>query len=204
MNKGFYCIKRKAIKLLQKIIIFNNPNFLGKNQHFMKNPISIVFFTIVFFCFSESTGQELLVKNYDAQRNLVKIDTFLLGDFVIIKHAKKGKNPHHFQGKITGLFKKRGVIRVFDYARSTRVMPIVGKKIKIDEIIGVARLDKEKMRARENRAIAFTAGSIIGSSVGGDAGDIIYYGSVVGNVASDFFSREKIDTERVKCEIIEW
>ena len=156
-----------------------------------------------FFC-SEAFGQELLVKNYDEQRNLVKIDTFLLGDFVIVKHAKKGKNPHHFQGKITGIFKKRGVIRVFDYARSTRVMPIVGKKIKVDEIIGVVELDKDKMRARENRAIAFTAGSIIGSSIGGDVGDAIFYGSVVGNVASDFFSREKIDTQRVKCEIIEW
>ena len=99
----------------------------------MKNPFFILFITILLLCYSETMGQELLVKNYDAQRNLVKIDTFLLGDFVIIKHAKKGKNPHHFQGKITGLFKKRGVIRVFDYARSTRVMPIVGKKEKIAE-----------------------------------------------------------------------
>jgi hypothetical protein len=150
------------------------------------------------------TSQELLVKNYNAQRNLIRIDTFLLGDFVIIKHAKKGRNPHHFQGKITGIFKDRGVVRVFDYARSTRVMPIVGKKIKIENIIGVVRLDKDKMRARENRAIAFTAGQVLGASVGGDAGDVIMYASSAGNIASDFLSREKIDTQRVKCEIIEW
>lgn len=149
-------------------------------------------------------AQELLVKNYDAQRNLVKIDTFLLGDYIIVKHAKKGRNPHHFQGKITGIFKKRGVIRVFDYARSTRVMPIAGKKIKIDNIIAVARLDKKAMRARENRAIAFSAGRVIGSSVGGDAGDAIIIGSSAGTVISDFLSREKIDTQRVKCEIIDW
>lgn len=151
-----------------------------------------------------SHAQELLVRTFDAQRNLVKIDTFLLGDFIIIKHAKKGRNPHHLQGKITGIFKERGVVRVFDYARSTRVMPIVGKKINIENIIAVAKLDKDEMRKRENRAIAFTAGRMLGSSIGGDAGDVIYYGSTVGNVASDFLSREKIDTQRVKCEIIEW
>lgn len=150
------------------------------------------------------SAQELLVKNYDAQRNLVEIDTFLLGDYVIVKHARKGRNPHHFQGKITGIFKKRGVIRVFDYARSTRVVPIAGKKIKVDEIIGVMRLDKKKFRARENRSIALRAGAAIGAGVGGDAGDVIMYGSTAGNVASDFFSREKIDTQRVKCEIIDW
>lgn len=149
-------------------------------------------------------AQELLVKNYDAQRNLVKIDTFLLGDYVIVKHARKGRKPHHFQGKITGIFKKRGVIRVFDYARSTRLVPIAGKKIKVDEIIGVMRLDKKKFRARENRAIALRVGSAIGAGIGGDAGDAIMYGSTAGNVVSDFLSREKIDTERVKCEIIEW
>ena len=74
----------------------------------------------------------------------------------------------------------------------------------IDNIIAVARLDKKAMRARENRAIAFSAGRVIGSSVGGDAGDAIIIGSSAGTVISDFLSREKIDTQRVKCEIIDW
>ena len=54
--------------------------------------------------------------------------TFLLGDFIVIGHAKEGKKPHYFEGKITGIFKNRGEIRVFDYAKSTWVMPLVGKK----------------------------------------------------------------------------
>ncbi|MCK5372584.1 MAG: hypothetical protein KAQ62_28670 [Cyclobacteriaceae bacterium] len=56
------------------------------------------------------------------------VKTFQLGDFIVIGHAKEGKKPHYFEGKITGIFKNRGEIRVFDYARSTRVMPLVGKK----------------------------------------------------------------------------
>ncbi len=149
-------------------------------------------------------GQELLVRNFDANYNEVSIDTFMLGDLIIIGHANKGKKLHYFQGKITGIFKDRGVIRVFDYARSTRFMPIAGKKIPIDNIIAVGRPDEKKMKGRQTRAIAATAGTFLGTVVGGDAGDVIFWGSVAGNVISDFASRNKVDTQRIKCEIFEF
>lgn len=149
-------------------------------------------------------SQELLVRNFDASYKEVSIDTFMLGDLIVIGHAKKGKNPHYFQGKITGIFGDRGVIRVFDYARSTRVMPIAGKKIPIDEIIAVARPDEKMMKGRENRAIAATAGQFLGSAVGGTAGDVIFWGSTAGNITSDFITREKLKTQRIKCEILEF
>lgn len=149
-------------------------------------------------------GQELLVRNFDANYNEMSIDTFMLGDLIIIGHANKGKKLHYFQGKITGIFKDRGVIRVFDYARSTRFMPIAGKKIPIDNIIAVDRPDEKKMKGRQARAIAATAGTFLGTAVGGDAGDVIFWGSVAGNVISDFASRNKVDTQRIKCEIFEF
>ncbi len=152
-----------------------------------------------------ASGQELLVRTYDSSyQNIIRIDTFMLGDLIVIGHAKKGKNPHYFQGKITGIFKDRGVIRVFDYARSTRFMPIAGKKIPVDNIIAAARPDEKKMKGRETRAIAATAGQVLGSAVGGTTGDVIYWGSVAGNITSDFISREKLKTQRVKCEILEF
>ena len=149
-------------------------------------------------------SQELLVRNFDATQTEVSIDTFMLGDLIIIGHAKQGKNPHYFQGKITGIFKDRGVIRVFDYARSTRFMPIAGKKIPIDNIIAVGRPDEKKMKGRETRAIAATAGQFLGAAVGGTTGDVIFWGSSAGNIVSDFVSREKLKSERIKCEIIEF
>lgn len=153
----------------------------------------------------ELSSQELLVRTYDSSyQNEIRVDTFMLGDLIVIGHAKKGKNPHYFQGKITGIFKDRGVIRVFDYARSTRFMPIAGKKIPIENIIAAARPDEKKMKGRENRAIAATAGQVLGAAVGGTTGDVIYWGSVAGNVTSDFISREKLKTQRVKCEIFEF
>ena len=102
------------------------------------------------------------------------------------------------------IFKDRGVIRVFDYARSTRFMPIAGKKIPVDNIIAVARPDEKMMKGRENRAIAATAGRFWGTAIGGDAGDVVYWGSVAGNVTSDFVTREKLETQRIKCEILEF
>ncbi|MCA0933837.1 hypothetical protein LCM02_15355 [Lutimonas saemankumensis] len=160
-------------------------------------------FLILFFVLP-AMGQELLVRRFDSNYNEVSIDTFMLGDLIIIGHAKKGKNPHYFQGKITGIFKDRGVIRVFDYARSTRFMPIAGKKIPVENIIAVGRPDEKKMKGRETRAIAATAGQFLGRAVGGDAGDVIYWTSTAGNVVSDFVSREKLRTERIKCEIFEF
>ncbi len=146
-------------------------------------------------------SQELIVHHFDANREETQTDTLFLGDLVVLGHAKKGKNPHYFQGKITGLFKDRGVVRVFDYARSTRLVPIAGKKIKVDEIIAVERLDEKKHRGRENRAIVATAGQVLGSAIGGTAGDVIFYGSTAGNIVSDFASRQKLKTERIRCEI---
>lgn len=164
----------------------------------------LLLFLLIIGCNLPALGQELLVKRFDANYNEVSIDTFMLGDLIIIGHAKKGKNPHYFQGKITGIFKDRGVVRVFDYARSTRFMPIAGKKIPIDNIIAVGRPDEKKMKGRQNRAIAATAGQFLGSAIGGDAGDVIFWGSTAGNVVSDFVSREKLKTERIKCEIFEF
>jgi outer membrane lipoprotein SlyB len=83
-------------------------------------------------------------------------------------------------------------------------MPIAGKKIPVDNIIAVARPDEKKMKGRENRAIAATAGRFLGTAIGGDAGDVVYWGSVAGNVTSDFISREKLKTQRIKCEILEF
>ena len=164
-----------------------------------------ILLSLLIFGFSlPAIGQELLVKRYDANYNEVSIDTFMLGDLIIIGHAKKGKNPHYFQGKITGIFKDRGVVRIFDYARSTRFMPIAGKKIPIDNIIAVGRPDEKKMKGRETRAIAASAGQFLGTVVGGDTGDVIFWGSTAGNVVSDFVSREKLKTERIKCEIFEF
>lgn len=164
-----------------------------------------LFLSFLIFVFSlPAVGQELLVRRFDSNYNEVSIDTFMLGDLIIIGHAKKGKNPHYFQGKITGIFKDRGVIRVFDYARSTRFMPIAGKKIPVDNIIAVGRPNEKKMKGRETRAIAATAGQFLGSAVGGDAGDVIFWTSTAGNVVSDFVSREKLKTERIKCEIFEF
>lgn len=149
-------------------------------------------------------AQELIVTRFDSSYKEVSKDTFMLGDLIIIGHAKQGKKPHYFQGKITGIFKDRGVIRVFDYARSTRFMPIAGKKIPIDNIVAVGRPDEKKMKGREARAIAATAGQFLGSAVGGDAGNVIFWGSTAGNVVSDFVSREKLKTERIKCEIFQF
>ena len=104
-----------------------------------------ILYVLLLFCFGYSvTGQELLVRTFDSSyENEIKVDTFMLGDLIVVGHAKNGKNPHYFQGKITGIFKDRGVIRVFDYARSTRFMPIAGKKIPVDNIIAVARPDEK-------------------------------------------------------------
>ena len=43
-----------------------------------------------------------------------------------------------------------------------------------------------------------------GLTGGGTAGDVIFFGSSAGNIVSDFVSREKLKTERIKCEIIEF
>ncbi len=149
-------------------------------------------------------SQKLLVHHLDENGAETSVETYQLGDFIVIGHAKEGKNAHYFEGKITGLFKKKGVIRVFDYARSTRVMPIVGKKIPIDEIVGVTRPDKKEMKQRQTRAVIASAVGAVGLGVGGDTGNAIYYGAATGNVLSDFTSRDKVSKQRIKCEISEY
>ncbi len=79
---------------------------------------------LLFGTYYNAPAQELIVHHFNAAREEIRTDTLMLGDLVILGHAKEGKNPHYFQGKITGIFKDRNVVRVFDYARSTRFMPI--------------------------------------------------------------------------------
>lgn len=169
----------------------------------MKNNL---IFTLLFLTSSAIFSQELKVMKYDSiYKNVIGEETFVIGDLVVVGHTKnKGKLPHYFQGKITGIFKNRGVIRILDYARSTRVMPIAGKKIKVDEIVAIARPDEQMMKGRNNRAIAAAGGKFLGSMIGGKTGDAIHLGSSVGNVISDFVSREQLNYQRIKCEIIEY
>ena len=149
-------------------------------------------------------SQKLIVHHLDENGKETSVETYQLGDFIVIGHAKKGKKPHYFKGKITGIFKNRGEIRVFDYARSTRVMPIVGKKIAIDEIVGVTKPDRKEIKGRENRAVAATAAGIFGAALGGNTGNAILFGAAGGGMASDFVSRNKVSKQRIKCEITEY
>jgi len=148
-------------------------------------------------------SQELKVDYFDEQNTLINTETMDIGDFVVIKHANEGSKPHYFQGKITGLFKDKKEIRVFDYARSERVMPLVGKKIKLEDIIAISKANDKKSEGRENRAIVGKAASAMGSLAGGAVGNTLAYGSAFGTGISDGISREKIDNQNVKCEIID-
>lgn len=168
---------------------------------YMKKAVFLVFVALI--SFTAVSGQKMLVKYYDNQKNLVKEDTFLLGDFAVIKHGVDGKNAHYFQGKITGLFKEEGTVRVFDYARTSRVMPIVGKKLKLDAILAVERLDQKKAEGREGRAVVGEAAGALGSFIGGTAGNALFLGSAAGKGVSDGLSREKIDNQNITCEIID-
>lgn len=83
-------------------------------------------------------------------------------------------------------------------------MPIVGKKIAIGEIVGVAKPDIEEIKGRENRAVAATAVGILGAALGGKTGNAISFGAAGGSVVSDFVSRNKVSKQRIKCEISEY
>ena len=52
--------------------------------------------------------------------------------------------------------------------------------------------------------VAAAGGKFLGSMIGGKTGDAIHLGSSVGNVISDFVSREQLNYQRIKCEIIEY
>ena len=179
-----------------KFVPLNNKPF----NIMKKNILFILLLGISNFVFS----QELKVHHFDENGEETSVETYKLGDFIVIAHAKDGKKAHFFEGKITGLFKKKGLIKVFDYARSTRVMPLVGKKIAIDRIVGVARPDTKEMKKREHRAVASAIIGGIGLGVGGNTGDAIFYGASGANILSDFTSRNKISKQRIKCEITEY
>ena len=147
-------------------------------------------------------SQKLLVHHLDNNDNETSVETYKHGDFIVIAHAKEGKNIHYFEGKITGLYKNKGVIKVLDLARTTRVMSIVGKKLKINEIVGVARPDTKEMKKRESNAVGAMVAGAIGAGIGGSTGNAILYGAEGESIAVDFFSREKVGKQSIKCEIV--
>ncbi len=147
-------------------------------------------------------SQKLVVHHYDNNGNETDIETYKHGDFIVIAHAQGSKKVHYFEGKITGLYKKKGVVKVLDLARTTRVMPLVGKKLKIDEIVGVARPDTKEMKRRESNAIGAAVAAGIGAGIGGSTGNSILYGAEGESIAIDFFSRKKVGSQNIKCEIL--
>ncbi len=149
-----------------------------------------------------AVSQKMVVHHFDDKGNETGVETYKHGDFIVIAHAKEGKKIHYFEGKITGLYKNKGVIKVLDLARTTRVMPIVGKKLKISEIVGVARPDTKEMKKRESNAVGAMVAGAIGAGIGGNTGNAIMYGAEGESIAIDFFSREKVDKQSIKCEII--
>ena len=161
----------------------------------------LILFILLLVISGSAFSQQLVVHHFDSSGNETGVETYKHGDYIVIAHEKKGKKMHFFEGKITGLYPKKGVIKVLDLARSTRVMPIVGKKISIDEIVGVLRPDTKMMKKRENNAIAAATAAAIGSSMGSKTGDDIFYGAVGEEAAYDFASRLKADRENIKCEI---
>ena len=147
-------------------------------------------------------SQKLVVHHFDDSGNETGVETFKHGDFIVIAHNKDGQKVHYFEGKITGLYKNKGVIKVLDLARTTRVMSIVGKKLKIDEIVGVARPDTKEMKKRESNAVGAMVAGAIGAGIGGSTGNAIMYGAEGESIAIDFFSRIKVGKQSIKCEII--
>ena len=152
----------------------------------------------------ELYGQKLLVHEFGESGEEIASEKYQLGEMVVIAHKKEGKAVHYFEGKITGIFKNRSVIRVFDYARSTRVVSVAGKKINVNEIVGIQRMDAGEFRKRENKAVAASAAGAIGAAIGGKAGYGILAGSTVAGIGSDIVSRERVSQQRIKCEIVDY
>lgn len=150
-----------------------------------------------------AASQELVVYYLNESGDEAEKQVFEVGDEVIIAHQKKGKAIHFFQGKVTGIFKDRNKIRVFDYARSTRVVPIAGKKIDIGEIVGIKRMELKSYQNRERGAVAATISSTIGAAIGGKAGDAIGWGSAAASIGIDLATREQISKQKIKVEIEE-
>ena len=165
---------------------------------------------IYFLCFVlaaiafQAEAQRLIIHDLDENENETGTREISVGDVIIIAHQKKNKKVHYFQGKVTGIFKDRNVIRVFDYARSTRVVSIVGKKIDIDEIVGVELVDKADNQQRQNRAVGAAIAGSIGAGLGSKTGNAISYGAAAGSILNDATTREKIGKQRITTEIVEY
>jgi len=162
----------------------------------------ITFFILFLGIANFGISQKLVVHHFDNNGNETGVETFKHGDFIVIAHAKKGKKIHYFEGKITGLYQKKGVVKILDLARTTRIMPLVGKKLEINEIVGVVKPDQKEMKRRENSAIGAAVAAGIGAGIGGSTGNAIMYGAEGESIAIDFFSRKKVGKQSVKCEII--
>lgn len=158
---------------------------------------------IVGFMFSMN-AQRLIVHDLDENEAEIATREFEVGDVVVIAHQKEGKNVHYFQGKVTGIFKDRNVIRVLDYARSTRVVSIAGKKIDISEIVGIEIIDQGDYKKRENKAVGAAIAGAIGAGIGGSTGRAIQYGSSTASVVMDVTTRERVSKQRINLEITEY
>ncbi len=58
------------------------------------------------------------------------------------------------------------------------------------------------MKKRESNAVGAMVAGAIGAGIGGNTGNAIMYGAEGESIAIDFFSREKVDKQSIKCEII--
>ena len=57
-------------------------------------------------------------------------------------------------------------------------------------------------KKRESNAVGAMVAGAIGAGIGGNTGNAIMYGAEGESIAIDFFSREKVDKQSIKCEII--
>lgn len=168
----------------------------------MKKTKLWVLLVIVLLLAGYTRAQKLLVHVKDEQ-NTAKDSTYQveLGDVIAVAYQKTGSEKiHYFQGKVTGIFKDRGVVRIFDYGRSSRVVAIVGKKIRIDEIVAVKQLDKAEFVKREKGAVAMAIASSVGAGIGGRTGAGIQLGGAAGKIGNDLISREQVSKQKITIE----
>ncbi len=171
-------------------------------MHMKNNKLIILLVLLLLLVFGNLMAQRLLVHNTGdtGKDTTYKVE---LGDVVLVAHQLPGKQVHYFQGKVTGIFKDRGVVRIFDYARSSRMMPIVGKKIRIDEIVGIRQLDKDAYKKRERAAVAAKMASSIGAGMGGKPGKAVQWGAAAGNIGNDILTREQMSKQKITVEFID-
>lgn len=164
----------------------------------------LTFASLLLFFTSSLFAQKLLIHDLDAAGLETGIRTVEVGDMIVVAHQKKpGKTIRYFQGKVTGIFPKRGKIRVFDYGRSTRIFSIVGKKIPLTHIVGVKPLAKDAYETRENRAVVTSIVSAVGGGIGGPVGNTLEAGASAANFGNDLLTREQLSKQRIKVEFAE-